>query len=97
MTGMVRARYTLEFKQEAVHLVRGGQSLSSVARGLGVSAQSIDNWVKADAIGGLKEAKGKPVNVDQMEIARLRSELAKTWMERDILKKAAAYFARESR
>ena len=78
MTGMERARYTLEFKQEAVRLVRGGQSLSSVARGLGVSAQSIDNWVKADAIGGLKEAKGKPVNADQMEIARLRSELAKT-------------------
>ncbi|MGL4440518.1 MAG: transposase, partial [Bosea sp. (in: a-proteobacteria)] len=55
MTGIVRARYTLEFKQEAVRLVRGGQSLSSVARGLGVSAQSIDNWAKADAVGGLKE------------------------------------------
>ncbi len=90
MTGMVRARYTLEFKQEAVRLVRGGQSLSSVARGLGVSAQSIDNWVKADAIGGLKEAKGKPVNADQMEIARLRSEahaeakilgVAKAWLD----------------
>ena len=95
--GIVRARYTLEFKQEAVRLVRGGQSLSSVARGLGVSAQSIDNWVKAEAVGGLKEAKGKPVNVDQMEIARLKAELVKTRMERDILKKAAAYFARESR
>ncbi len=97
MTGFVRARYTLEFKQEAVRLVRGGQSLSSVARGLGVSAQSIDNWVKADAIGSLKDAKGKPVNADQMEMTRLRAELAKTRMERDILKKAAAYFARESR
>ena len=97
MTGIVRARYTLEFEQEAVRLVCGGQSLSSVAKGLGISAQSIDNWVKADAIGGLKEAKGKPVNADQMEIARLKAELAKTWMERDILKKAAAYFARDSR
>ena len=97
MTGFVRARYTLEFKQEAVRLVRGGQSLSSVARGLGVSAQSIDNWVKADALGSLKDAKGKPVNADQMEMTRLRAELAKTRMERDILKKAAAYFARESR
>ena len=97
MTGILRARSTLEFKQEAVRLVRGGQSLSSVARGLGVSPQSIDNWVKADAVGGLKEAKGKPVNADQMEIARLKAELAKTRMERDILKKATAYFARESR
>ena len=97
MTGIVRARYTLEFKPEAVRLVRGGQSLSSVARALGVSAQSIDNWMKVDAVGDLKEAKGKPVNADQMEIARLKAELAKTRMERDILKKAAAYFARESR
>ena len=48
MTGMERARYTLEFKQEAVRLVRGGQSLSSVARGLGVSAQSIDKWPNTD-------------------------------------------------
>jgi len=77
--------------------VRGGQSLASVAKGLGVSAQSIDNWVKSDAVGGLKEAKGKPVSADQMEIARLKAELAKARMERDILKKAAAYFARESR
>ena len=97
MTGIVRARYTLEFKQEAVRLVRGGQTLTSVSRGLGVSAQSIDNWVKADAVGGLKEAKGKSVHADQMEIARLKAELAKMRMERDILKKAAVYFARESR
>ena len=96
MTGIVRARYTLEFKQEAVRLVRGGQSVSSVARGLGVSAQSIDTWVKADAVGNLKEAKGKPVSADQMEIARLRAELAKTRMERDILKKPRRIL-RESR
>jgi transposase-like protein len=56
---------------------------------LGVSAQSIENWVKADAVGGMKEAKGKPVNADQMEIARLKDELAKMRMERDILKRAA--------
>ena len=86
MKRIVRARYTLEFKQEAVRLVRGGQSLSSVARGLGVSAQSIDDWVKAEPVSGRKEAKGKPVNADQMEIARLKAELAKTRMERGILK-----------
>ncbi|MBM3593846.1 MAG: hypothetical protein FJX32_14425 [Alphaproteobacteria bacterium] len=57
------------------------------------------NWFYKwlDAIGGLEEAKVKPVNADQMEIARLRAELAKTRMERGILKKVAAYFARESR
>jgi transposase len=41
--------------------------------------------VKAEAVGGLKEAKGKPVNADQMEIARLKAELAKTRMKRDFL------------
>ena len=92
MTGIVRARYSLEFKQEAVRLVRGCQSLTSVSRGLGVSAQSIDNWVKADAVGGLKEAKGKPVNADQMEIARLKAELAKMRMECDIPKKSGGGF-----
>ena len=50
----VRARYTLEFKQEAVRLVRGGEKLSVVARTLGVSAQSLDNWVKAKAEGGFE-------------------------------------------
>jgi transposase-like protein len=50
----VRARYTREFKQEAVRLVRGGEKLSVVARTLGVSAQSLDNWVKAKAEGGFE-------------------------------------------
>ena len=54
-----------------------------------MSAQSIDNWVKVDAVGGLKEAKGKPVNADQMEIARLKAKLARMRMERVILKTAA--------
>lgn len=97
MSGQVRARYTLEFKQEAVRLVQAGQSSGRVARGLGVSEQTVGNWVKAEAAGKLREAVGKPVNADQMEIARLKAELARTRMERDILKKAAAYFARESR
>jgi transposase-like protein len=45
MKDRVRARYTLEFKQEAVKLVRGGEKISAAARVLGVSAQSLDNWV----------------------------------------------------
>lgn len=97
MQDMVRARYTLEFKREAVRLVQGGERISAVARTLGVSSQSIDNWVKAEASGGLREVRGKSLSADQMEIARLKRELARTRMERDILKKAAVYFARESR
>ena len=55
MRGGVRARYTLEFKREAVRLVRGGEALASAARTLGVSAQSLDNWVKAEAAGRLRD------------------------------------------
>jgi transposase len=57
----------------------------------------LHNWVKAEAAGRLREVAGKAVSAEQMEIARLKAELAKARMERDILKKAAAYFARESR
>jgi transposase-like protein len=91
-----RAQYTLEFKQEAVRLVRGGEKLSGVARTLGISAQSLDNWVKAEASGRLRDVRGKALTTEQMEIARLKAELSRVRMERDILKKATAYFARES-
>ena len=47
MTKTTRARYTLEFKQEAVRLVEGGQSIAAVARTLGVVDQTVLNWVKA--------------------------------------------------
>jgi transposase len=53
MSRMVRAPYSLEYKQEAVRLVRGGQSLGTVARGLGISDQTVHNWVKAEAEGRL--------------------------------------------
>jgi Helix-turn-helix domain of transposase family ISL3 len=49
MTGLVWAGYTLEFKQEAVRLVRGGQTVSSVAKTLGLSDQRLLNWLKAEA------------------------------------------------
>ena len=47
MTKTTRARYTLEFKQEAVRLVEGGQSIAAVSRTLGVVEQTLHNWVKA--------------------------------------------------
>jgi transposase len=86
MTGTVRGQYTLEFKQEAVRLVRGGQATFSVARTLGISGQTLHNWVKAEAAGRLREIVGKTVSAEQMEIARLKAELAKARIERDILK-----------
>ena len=56
MTKTSRARYTLEFKQEAVCLVDNGQSIAAVARTLGVVDQTLFNWVKAHKLGKLAGA-----------------------------------------
>ena len=95
MTRSKRGRYTLEFKQEAVRLVESGQSQAAVARSLGVVEQTLFNWVKAHREGRLKGADSRSkVTAEQMEISRLRAELARVTMERDILGKAMAYFAK---
>jgi transposase len=91
-----RAAYTQEFKMEAVRLVGGGQSESVTAKVLGIPKATLGNWVRRAAKGELTGAGTKPVSAEQMELARLRAELARVKMERDILKKATAYFAKES-
>ena len=91
-----RARYTVEFKLEAVRLVKAGQEASVTAQILGVPKQTLSNWVRLADKGELKGAGERPVSAEQMELARLRAELARVKMERDILKKATAYFAKES-
>ena len=96
MTKTTRARYTLEFKQEAVRLVEGGQSIAASARTLGVVDQALFNWIKAQRQGRLKGVDSKPVSAGQMEISRLRAELARVKMEPGILGKATAYFAKGS-
>lgn len=93
--GNPRARYTLEYKIEAVRMVRNGQSQAAVAKILGISSKTLNDWIKADDAGKLNGA-GKQVSAEQMEIARLRAENAKLRMERDILGKATAYFAKGS-
>lgn len=93
--GQARGKYTLEFKLEAVRLVKGGQSAAETAKILGVPEQTLGNWVRLSNKGQLTGAGDKPVSAEQMELARLRAENARLKMERDILKKATAYFARE--
>jgi len=97
MTKTTRARYTLEFKREAVRLVEAGQTKASVAKTLGLVEQTLFNWVKASREGKLTGADTKPVSAEQMEITRLRAELARVKMERDILGKATAYFAKSTK
>ena len=91
-----RANYTLEFKKEAVRLVKGGQAVSVTSIVLGIPKASRGNWVKLSAKGQLKGAGEKPVSAEQIELARLRAQLVRVTMERIILKKATAYFVRES-
>ena len=85
-----RGRYTLEFKLEAVRLVESGQTMAAAARSLGVVEQTLANWVKLHRAGKPKRCRrGKSaVTAEQMEISRLRAELARVTMERDILGKS---------
>ena len=90
-----RGRYTPEYRERLVELARGGRSPGSLAREFEPSEQTIRNWVRrADVDEGLRsdglttEARG--------ELRRLKRENRRLRMERDILKKAAAWFARES-
>jgi transposase len=92
----VRGKYTQEFKLEAVRLVKAGQSVGVMAKVLGIPKASLSNWVRASERGQLSGAGDKPVTAEQMELARLRAELARVKMERDIAKKAAAYFAQDT-
>ena len=94
----VRAQYTQEFKLEAVRQVKAGQSISVVAKVLGIPKASLGNWVRQEPSGnvsGAGENKAAAVTPEQMELARLRAENARLRMERDIAKKAAAYFAQD--
>jgi transposase len=85
----------LDFKLETVRLVESGQSIAEVARSLGVVEQTLSNWVKLNRAGKLKVVSGNAgATAEQMEITRLRAELARVTMERDILGKATAYFAK---
>ncbi len=93
-----RRRFSREFKVEAVRLVvERGVSMAQAARDLGVHANVLRNWVREhranpeQAFPGVGQQKR-----DDAEVTQLRREVARLKMERDILKKAAAYFAKES-
>jgi transposase len=95
----LQGRYTKEFREEAVKLIIEGKlSLPEAARRLSLPPSTLGNWIKAYKEGRLGEV-GKtyrPLTEIEMELARTKKELAEVKMERDILKKAAAYFAKES-
>ena len=77
-------------------LVKGGLAVTVTAKILGVATQTLGNWVCLSGKGQLEGAGEKPVSPEQMELARLRAELSKVKMKRDILGNATAYFAKGS-
>ena len=99
MKGVPQGRYTKEFREEAVKLITEEKlSLPEAARRLSLPPSTLGNWVKQFKAGRLGEV-GKtyrPLTEIEMELARTKRELVEVKMERDILKKAAAYFAKES-
>ena len=90
---MSRQRYSPEFKDEAVRqVIDHGRSVAEVAERLGVSSHSLHKWVKAVKPDKTDEQAAQLLEA-KSEILKLRAELRRTEEERDILKKAARYFA----
>ena len=95
MKKIPRQAYTVEFKLLAVKRVADGQSIPALANELGMSDQTLRNWVKAREAGKLNGAGSKVVTAEAMELSRLRAEVARLKRENEIIKNAAAYFARD--
>jgi transposase len=93
------SKYTDEFRRDAVDLVRStGRPVNEVARELGLSHETLRNWVRKHEqrqAGPVPESPGSSPADKDAEIARLRREVAELRQEKEILRKAAAYFAKE--
>lgn len=92
-------QYTEDFRQAAVkQVIEGGRSIPQVARSLEMPKGTLGNWVSRTRKGEVlaKRQPLKPVTEVEAELARLRAENARLKVEKEILKKAAAYFAKES-
>lgn len=97
MSKRKRRIFTKEQKAEAVRLVRtSGESLAQVARNLDIGENSLRLWVKQADIDEGKGPEGALTTAEKAEMRRLKRELKRVTMERDFLKKAAAYFAKEN-
>ena len=99
MKAGIDRKYTAEFRDGAVKQVNaGGRTMTAVARSLEMSNKTLANWVyrarKGQAL--VKRQPAQPVSELEAEVSRLRQENTRLKLEKEILKKAAAYFAKES-
>ncbi len=90
-----RRSYTREQKADAVRMVREVGNLSQVARDLELTQSSLRNWVKQADIDEGKGPEGALTTEERAELRRLRRENRRLQSERDFLKKATAFFAKE--
>jgi len=94
--GRRKLAYPAEFREEAVRLVReGGKSIGAVAKDLGIADRSLRNWVKQSDLDTGRRTDGLTTE-ERIELRRLRRENRVLREEREILKKATAFFAQET-
>jgi transposase len=90
-------RYPDAFREEAVALVQAGErTIPQIARDLGINEQTLRNWVKRAEIDAGRGAPDELTSDERAELVRLRRENRVLQQEKEILKKAAAYFAKET-
>ncbi len=93
-----RSKFTPKFRREAVELIRSsGRWIAEVARSLGINDGTLGNWVKLDREAWERQADPAALSESERdELKRLRRQVAELEVDREILRKAAAYFARET-
>jgi transposase-like protein len=97
MSKRVRRVHTAEFKQETVRLVRdGGRTVAQVSKELGLATNLVHSWVRQTATDAGKGPPGALTTAEKEELSHLRKEVKVLRMEREILKKAATFFAKEN-
>jgi transposase len=93
-----RRTFTAAYKAEVVRLVQtSGRAIGEVARELEIGETSVRGWVRQAAIDEKRDPRGPLTTEERSEVVRLRRELRMVTMERDFLKKAAAFFARSGK
>jgi transposase len=92
----MRTRYPPEFRQQIVELARAGRSARALAREFEPSEQTIRNWIRQADLDNGRRTDGLTSD-EHAELRRLRRENRQLKLEREILKKAAAWFARETK
>jgi transposase len=96
--GQKRRSFTAEYKAEVVRLVRtSGKSVGQVAKELDLTETSVRAWVRQAAVDEKRDPRGPLTSEERSELTRLRRDLKTVSMEREFLRKAAAFFARSGK